>query len=175
MLHTFKNISYIKMELEFNDGTIIISKETISYFNVLQCAFEDDPEIGKLSFESMSVETFVSLMRWLHGEEVIIDDDMINLTNFFNMVEPYKTRFCAAIADYLLAEPRQLPREFYISLLKVDPGRLFLFVEKYFGDEEKAYFKTFMTHAKKLGEDTEFNGKLIVYDDPNDHQRIDNF
>src|SRR3990167_8652645 len=118
------------MELEFSNGTIKISRETISYFRVLQCTFEDDPEIGGLSFENVSVETFTSLLRWLHGEEVIIDD-MINLMNFFNMVEPYKTRFCAMIADYLLTEPKLLSKDIYISLLKVDPGRLFLFVEKY--------------------------------------------
>src|SRR3990167_8537049 len=115
------------MELELNDGTITVSRETISYFNVLQCAFEDDPEIGKLSFENISTETFNNLVRWIHGEEVIVDDDMINLVNFFNMIEPHKTRFCTEIMDYLLEEPRLLPDSIYLSLLKVNPGRLFLF------------------------------------------------
>src|SRR3989338_5874171 len=103
MLHIFK---FIKMELEFSDGKVMISRETISYFKVLQCAFEDDPEIGKLSFESVSIVTFVKLILWLRHEEVTIDDDMINLVNFFNMIEPHKTRFCIEIMDYLLVEPR---------------------------------------------------------------------
>ena len=175
MLHLSKNINYIKMELELSNGTIAISAEIISYFKVLQCVFEDNPEICKLPFESVSVETFTNLLKWLHGEEVVIDDDMINLVIFLNMIEPHKTRFCAEITDYLLEEPRLLPRDFYINLLKVDPGRLFLFVEKYFSDEEKAYFRTFMTLPEDLGKDDEYNGKIIVYDRTGNREIIDDF
>src|SRR3990167_889382 len=163
------------MELELNDGTITVSRETISYFNVLQCAFEDDPEIGKLSFENISTETFNNLVRWIHGEEVIVDDDMINLVNFFNMIEPHKTRFCTEIMEYLLTEPKFLSKDFYIHLLKIAPERVVLFAEEYFSDEEKAYFRTFMTRPEDLGEDNEFNGKIIIYDDPIDFEILDDF
>ena len=162
------------MRLEFSDGVIEISRKTISYFALLKNLFEDD-EKAQIPIENISTKTFTSLLKWIHGEEVVIDDDIINLVIFFNMIEPHKTRFCTEIMDYLLAEPRLLPRVFYINLLKVDPGRLFLFAEKYFSDEEKAYFRTFMTRPENLGEDNEFNGKLIVYDNMLDHNTIDNF
>src|SRR3990167_9339260 len=151
------------MELELSDGTIQISRETISYFIILQQAIEDDPKIGKLSFESISVETFTKLVKWLHHEEVIIDDDIINAMIFFGMVEPHKTRFHTEIAEYLLAEPRLLPDIIYTTLIKTDPGRLFLFADKYFSNEEKETLKTYMTQPENLGEDNEYNGKIIVY------------
>ena len=162
------------MKLEFIDGILELSVETISYFNLLKSLFEDDDK-ATVPLENVSSETFTNLLKWLHGEEVIIDDNMINLVNFFNMAEPYKTRFCTEIADYLLEEPRLLPKDIYISLLKVDPGRLFLFAEKYFSDEEKDYLKTFMTRPENLGNEDKFNCKVIVYDSVSDRKTVNAF
>src|SRR3990167_4576445 len=115
------------MKLEFRDGVIALSKEIVSYFDVLKNLFEDD-EKAILPLEFASIETFVSLTRWLHGEEITIDDATIDLVLFLNMTEPHKTRFYAEIANYLLDEPRLLPFDIYTNLLRIDPERVILFV-----------------------------------------------
>ena len=114
-------------------------------------------------------------MKWIHGDKVNIDDNMIKLVCFLGLIDPHKTRFCAEIIDYLLAEPRDLPQPIYIELLMVDPGRLYLFVEKYYSDDEKDFFKEFMTRPEHFGREGKFADKIIVYDNPNDHGLIDDF